>query len=43
MSQMLGEIKTRLDSYGVAADVLSNEATIRLKDNGTCNPSTMGL
>lgn len=43
MSQMLDTIKTKLKSYGVAADVLSNEATIRLGDNGDCNPSEMGL
>lgn len=43
MSQMLDTIKTKLDSYGVAADVLPNEETIRLGDNGDCNPSEMGL
>lgn len=43
MNQMLDTIKNKLDSYGVAADVWSNEATIRLGDNGACNPSEMGL
>lgn len=43
MKAMLDAITTQLNSYGVAADVWPNDNKILFKDNGTCNPSEMGL